>query len=62
MEAIVAATKNAAYLCELEDSLGTIEEGKIADVILVEGNPLNNLQLLKSNLNVVIHQGKIIKN
>jgi len=60
MEAIVTATKNAAYFCELEDSLGTIEEGKIADVILVEGNPLNNLRLLKDNLNVVIHNGKII--
>jgi imidazolonepropionase-like amidohydrolase len=61
MEAIVTATKNAAYSCELGDSLGTIEEGKIADVILVEGNPLDNLQLLKNNLKVVIHNGKIVK-
>jgi len=61
METIVTATKNAAYFCELEDSLGTIEEGKIADIILVEGNPLDNLQILKNNLEVVIHNGKIVK-
>lgn len=62
METIITATKNAAYFCELEDSLGTIEEGKIADVILVDGNPLTNLRLLKDNLSVVIHNGEIINN
>jgi hypothetical protein len=40
MEALQTATKNAAECAGRLDSLGTIEEGKIADLILLEGNPL----------------------
>ncbi|MGD8306111.1 MAG: amidohydrolase family protein [Ignavibacteria bacterium] len=61
MEVIVTATKNAAEFCELGDNLGTIETGKIADVILVNGNPLDDLQVLKSNLYMVIHNGIVVK-
>jgi len=35
MQIIVAATKNVAPVCNLGDKLGTIEEGKIADIIIV---------------------------
>jgi imidazolonepropionase-like amidohydrolase len=40
MQAIVAATKTAAEVLGLEASLGTIQEGKIADLIVVNDNPL----------------------
>jgi len=43
MEAIVAATKNGAELIDMENQIGTIEAGKLADLIVVGGNPLENL-------------------
>jgi len=43
MEAIVAATRNGAELIDMEDQIGTIEAGKLADLIVVDGNPLENL-------------------
>lgn len=52
--------QNAALVCNLENEIGTIEEGKIADLIIVEGNLLENLDLL-TGLKYVIHNGHIIK-
>jgi imidazolonepropionase-like amidohydrolase len=40
MEAIKAATLGGAQLCGKDDELGTLEPGKLADFIVVEGNPL----------------------
>jgi imidazolonepropionase-like amidohydrolase len=59
MEIIVAATRNAAYVCNLEDTLGTLEVGKRADILVVNGDPLVDLQTLADVL-LVIHQGRII--
>jgi imidazolonepropionase-like amidohydrolase len=60
MEIILAATKNAAIVCDMEDELGTIEVGKIADLFAVNTNPLVDLQVL-SDVQIVIHNGKIVK-
>ena len=60
MQIIVAATKNASHVCNLANSIGTIEKGKMADVLIVGGNPLNDLEALL-NPRMVIHQGKIIR-
>ncbi len=60
MEIIVAATLNAAHVCNREDTLGTLEVGKIADVLVIQGDPLVDLQALKDVL-LVIHQGVIIR-
>ncbi|MGD9002458.1 MAG: amidohydrolase family protein, partial [Anaerolineae bacterium] len=57
---IVSATRNAAYVCRLEDHLGTLEAGKIADVLAVEGDPLQDMEALKDVL-LVVHQGVIIR-
>jgi imidazolonepropionase-like amidohydrolase len=46
MEAIVAATRNGALILGKEDILGTIEEGKLADIQVVSGNPLKSLDAL----------------
>jgi imidazolonepropionase-like amidohydrolase len=59
MQIIVAATKHGAHVCNREKELGTIEPGKIADIILIEGNPLKDIHNLK-NLKMVIHNGKIL--
>jgi imidazolonepropionase-like amidohydrolase len=47
MEVIVATTKMAAEACAVQDITGTLEEGKQADLILVEGDPLKNLRILE---------------
>jgi imidazolonepropionase-like amidohydrolase len=60
LEIILSATKNAAIVCDREDELGTIEVGKIADILVVNTNPLEDLQVL-SNVQIVIHNGKIVK-
>jgi hypothetical protein len=61
MQIIVAGTKNSARVCGLERELGTIEKGKIADLIVVDGDPLSDLSVLKHNVVMVIHDGVIIR-
>ncbi len=60
MQLIEAATRNAAIVCGLGDDVGTLEPGKIADVIVVDGNPLDDLQALGSVL-VVVRDGVVIR-
>jgi imidazolonepropionase-like amidohydrolase len=40
MDALVATTRSAAELMGLEEDLGTLEPGKRADLVIVEGDPL----------------------
>ena len=60
MQIIVAATKNAAHVSNVEKDLGTLEVGKIADVLIVQGDPLQDLKAL-SNVQYVIHNGEVIR-
>ena len=46
MEAIVVTTKNAAELLDIDKDYGTLEPGKYADFIVLDGNPLENLEVL----------------
>ena len=46
MEAIVAATSTAARACSLEGELGTVEPGKVADLLVVDGDPLEEPRIL----------------
>jgi imidazolonepropionase-like amidohydrolase len=59
MQVIVAATKHGAHVCGLDSALGTIEPGKIADILVVDGNPLTDLAVLKNNLKLVFHNGRV---
>ena len=60
MDAIVAATRVAASVLGLEDSLGTVEVGKIADLILVRGDPLVDPDAL-DRVTHVIQKGRLVK-
>ncbi len=60
MEIIIAATKNAAHVCNLDADLGTLEAGKIADILVVDGDPLEDLSMLQK-VRMVIHDGVIIR-
>lgn len=61
MEAIQSATRVAAELLGVEDELGTIEKGKIADVVAVTGNPLKNISLM-TKIDFVMKAGTVYKN
>lgn len=61
MEAIQAATIKAAELLGLEAEVGALNEGTIADLIAVEGNPLENVALLE-NVGFVMKEGEIYLN
>lgn len=59
-DAIVTATVNAAALIGMEDELGTVEPGRIADLIAVAGDPLRDISVLK-NVQVVVQNGRVVK-
>ena len=56
MEAIVSATLRGAELLGMEDELGTVEAGKLADVIVVDGNPLEDIWALRE-VDLVFKEG-----
>jgi imidazolonepropionase-like amidohydrolase len=61
MEAIVAATQYGAMACFMGDETGTIEPGKLADIIIVDGDPLEDISLLQDvdNIKVVMLEGRV---
>jgi imidazolonepropionase-like amidohydrolase len=60
MQIILAATRDAARVCRLDGELGTLEASKTADVLVVDGDPLQDLQVLTDVL-LVVHEGTIIR-
>ncbi len=60
LEAIRAATVNAAELMGRQNDIGAIETGKYADLIAVEGDPLTNITLLQ-HVEFVMKGGTIVK-
>ena len=58
MKAIQSATMETAKLLRIEDKLGSIEEGKLADMIAVKGNPLDDISILE-NIEVIIKDGVV---
>ena len=64
METIVSATKTGSRLMMRENELGTLETGKLADIIIAQGNPLEDIWLVSKadNIKVVMQDGKIKKN
>jgi imidazolonepropionase-like amidohydrolase len=44
-QALVASTATAARLLAVEDDLGTVEPGKLADIVIVEGDPYDIVEL-----------------
>ena len=60
MQIIVSATRNAAHVCNLDNQLGTLEPGKIADLLVVKGDPLNNISALGTPF-LVLRNGVIIR-
>ena len=60
MEAIVCSTQTSAECLGLEDEIGTLEAGKSADVLIVNGDPSSDIAALH-NVNTIVSQGKVVK-
>mgnify|MGYP005839681375 FL=1 len=64
MEAVVATTKVASEVLGLEKKIGTLEKGKLADLLVVDGDPLKDIGLLqdKDKILVIMKEGCFYKN
>lgn len=60
MEAIQTATLNAAQLLRVDDRLGTLTAGKIADIVAVEGNPLEEISAMRKVV-FVMKEGMVFR-
>ncbi len=58
-EVVAAVTLSAAIYIGLSDEIGTLEPGKLADIVVIDGDPLSNVSDL-GNVMVVIQRGKIV--
>jgi imidazolonepropionase-like amidohydrolase len=61
LEAIKAATANAAELIGISDKVGTIEKDKLADIVAVDGDPTKDIQVM-GKVKFVMKEGVIYKN
>jgi imidazolonepropionase-like amidohydrolase len=61
MEAIMTTTRNAAEAAHIADDLGTVEAGKLADVVAVDGNPLDDIRILqeREKIHMVMKEGHV---
>jgi len=64
LQAIVATTRTPAELLGVSDRLGTLEPGKVADVIAVRGDPLREITLFndRARVRLVVKAGKVVRN
>jgi imidazolonepropionase-like amidohydrolase len=59
-QAIRAATSNAAELLGMQNDVGSVAQGKFADIVAVKGDPLKDLTLLQK-LDFVMKGGEVFK-
>ena len=64
MQAIVAATKTSSEVCRVNDKVGTLEPGKLADLLVVKGDPLGDIAILQDQerLMIVMKEGRAFVN
>jgi imidazolonepropionase-like amidohydrolase len=60
MEAIQAGTRVGAELLRWDDRLGTVQAGKLADLVAVSGNPLDDMRALEK-VEFVMVGGRVVK-
>jgi imidazolonepropionase-like amidohydrolase len=59
-EAIVAATRNGAIACKALDEFGTLEVGKLADINMLDANPLEDISNIRK-LSMVMKEGRVVE-
>ena len=58
--ALAGATSNAARLLGLESEIGTVEQGKMADLVAVDENPLADVSAMR-NISLVMQSGRVVR-
>jgi len=63
MEAIVATTRVAAECLGWQDRVGTVQAGKLADIVIARKDPLADIRSLENveNIALVMQDGKVVK-
>jgi imidazolonepropionase-like amidohydrolase len=63
-QALIASTKHGGMACGMADKIGTLEPGKFADAIVVDGNPLEDVKILqdKARIRLVVKDGQVVVN
>ena len=59
-EALVAATLNAAWSLDLSDSVGSLEPGKLADLVVIDGDPINLVRVGAPSILSVFRTGRLV--
>jgi imidazolonepropionase-like amidohydrolase len=59
-QAIRSATASAAELLKMQDQIGTVEAGKFADIVAVQGDPLADISILQK-VDFVMKGGKVYR-
>jgi imidazolonepropionase-like amidohydrolase len=57
LEAISCATRNGAELMRMADRIGTLQPGKLADLVVVDGDPLRDISVLQDRPRLSVMQG-----
>lgn len=61
LEALATATIDAARAMKLDENVGSIEVGKYADFVVIDGDPLNDVSLLRTGVVGVVQGGRVIR-
>jgi len=61
IDIILQATKHSAEILGIDDKIGTIKAGKIADLVIVDGDPLKDISVLRNGIHQVIKSGQLVK-
>ena len=63
MGSLISATRTNAELLEISGETGTLEPGKLADLIMVRGNPVEDITILQDEKNIplVVQAGRVVK-
>ncbi len=59
MDALMAATRNVAAAYHKLDQLGTLEKGKIADLVILDADPLADLENVRK-ISMVMKEGRLV--
>ena len=64
MKSILSATRENARLLHQEDRIGSLENGKYADIILIKGDPLKDMSIFQNrdNIKIILQGGNFYKN
>ena len=61
MDAIVSATLEAARAVWLDAEIGSVSEGKVADFVTIDGDPLSDISLVVSSVSGVLQNGRVVR-